>query len=69
MSALSRALLCEGRNRAGTDAGLSARATLHGLPFPMDDTPRNGEFSKRLSFACFSLEDAPKEVPLGDKEK
>jgi hypothetical protein len=44
-------------------------ATLHGLPFAARHTPGKDEFSKRLSFAYFSLEDAPKEVPLGDKEK
>ncbi|CAG4911008.1 type II secretion system minor pseudopilin GspK [Paraburkholderia saeva] len=35
--------------------GGCAMTTLHGLPFPGDDTPGKDEFSKRLSFAYFSL--------------
>ncbi|SEB23275.1 hypothetical protein SAMN05192564_11188 [Paraburkholderia sartisoli] len=40
-----------------------------GCHSPLKMHLKRNELSKRLSFAYFSLEDAPKEVPLGDKEK
>jgi hypothetical protein len=52
-----------------THAGSDARATLHGLPFPACHTPGYGEFSAPFFCLLFFGKDAPKEVPLGDKEK
>src|SRR5258708_26649853 len=69
MTASSQAVLREGRPTRRTNADSGARETLHGGHSPRVTQPRRGKFSTPFFCLLFFGKDAPKEVPLGDKEK
>ncbi len=52
-----------------TTVDSDARATLHGGHSPRVTQARRGKFSAPFFCLLFFGKDAPKEVPLGDKEK
>ena len=53
MSALSRAVTQRGTNSCRTHVTSHARATLHGWPFPGDDTPGRGTLSSAFLLPTF----------------
>jgi hypothetical protein len=69
MSPLSQAVLCERRSGVGPMPHLLRGRHFMGCHSPLATHPEEVSFRSAFLLPTFLWQDAPKEVPLGDKEK